>query len=272
MSLLSVKELSISFVNPEGTVDAVKHLSFNVEAGRTLGIVGESGSGKTQTGFAIMGLLERNAKRSGEVCFDGQDILHWSEKKMNRLRSRRIAMIFQDPMIALNPYLTIGRQLTEVLVFHQKLGQREAWVRSVAMLDAVKITQAKQRMQQYPHEISGGMRQRVMIAMALLCRPQLLIADEPTTALDVTVQAQLITLLKEIKQEFKMTMIFISHDLGVVASLCDEILVMRLGECVEYGSRDEVFLRPQHPYTQNLLDAIPRLPERIYEEKGRIRD
>ncbi|WP_432452283.1 MULTISPECIES: oligopeptide ABC transporter ATP-binding protein OppD [unclassified Agarivorans] len=259
MSLLDVKDLRVEFSTPEGSVTAVNDLTFSLEAGQTLGIVGESGSGKSQTAFALMGLLAKNGIITGEALFNGQQILNLPEKKLNAIRAEKIAMIFQDPMTSLNPYMKVGEQLKEVLRLHKGMNNKEAHVEALRMLDAVKMPEAEKRMAMYPHEFSGGMRQRVMIAMALLCRPQLLIADEPTTALDVTVQAQIMTLLNELKSEFNTAIIMITHDLGVVAGLCEKVLVMYAGRTMEYGTAEEVFYRPSHPYTEGLLKAIPRL-------------
>ncbi|MBJ3815541.1 ABC transporter ATP-binding protein [Shimwellia pseudoproteus] len=257
--LLDVNDLRVTFSTPDGDVTAVNNLTFSLRAGETLGIVGESGSGKSQTAFALMGLLAANGRIDGSARFNGSEILNLPERQLNRLRAEQISMIFQDPMTSLNPYLRVGEQLMEVLMLHKKMSKAEAFEASVQMLDAVKMPEARKRMRMYPHEFSGGMRQRVMIAMALLCRPKLLIADEPTTALDVTVQAQIMTLLNELKREFNTAIIMITHDLGVVAGICDKVLVMYAGRTMEYGTARDIFYRPTHPYAIGLLNAVPRL-------------
>ncbi|MDF2153884.1 ABC transporter ATP-binding protein [Vibrio sp. CAU 1672] len=259
MSLLDVKDLRVEFTTQDGIVTAVNDLNFSLEQGETLGIVGESGSGKSQTVFSIMGLLAKNGIISGSAKFEGKEILNLPEKELNKVRAEQIAMIFQDPMTSLNPYMKVSDQLMEVLMLHKGMGKAEAFEESVRMLEAVKIPEARKRITMYPHEFSGGMRQRVMIAMALLCRPKLLIADEPTTALDVTVQAQIMDLLNELKSEFNTAIIMITHDLGVVAGSCDKVLVMYAGRTMEYGTVDEIFYNPSHPYAEGLLKAIPRL-------------
>ncbi|EJH5434308.1 murein tripeptide/oligopeptide ABC transporter ATP binding protein OppD, partial [Escherichia coli O145:H28] len=257
-ALLNVKDLRVTFSTPDGDVTAVNDLNFSLRAGETLGIVGESGSGKSQTAFALMGLLAANGRIGGSATFNGREILNLPERELNKLRAEQISMIFQDPMTSLNPYMRVGEQLMEVLMLHKNMSKAEAFEESVRMLDAVKMPEARKRMKMYPHEFSGGMRQRVMIAMALLCRPKLLIADEPTTALDVTVQAQIMTLLNELKREFNTAIIMITHDLGVVAGICDKVLVMYAGRTMEYGNARDVFYQPVHPYSIGLLNAVPR--------------
>lgn len=264
--LLQVRDLRVEFKTEDGTVTAVNNLNFTLNEGETLGIVGESGSGKSQTAFAVMGLLAKNGRTSGSVQFHGNEILGLPEKQLNRIRAEEIAMIFQDPMTSLNPYMKVGDQLAEVLMLHKGMAKAQAWAEAVRMLEAVKIPEAQKRIKMYPHEFSGGMRQRVMIAMALLCRPKLLIADEPTTALDVTVQAQIMALLNDLKRDFNTTIIMITHDLGVVAGICDKVLVMYAGRTMAYGPTNEIFYHPTHPYTIGLLGAVPRLDAEDGEE------
>jgi peptide/nickel transport system ATP-binding protein len=259
--LLQVADLDVRFRTPDGPVHAVRKLTFDVSAGETLGIVGESGSGKSQSVLAVMNLLADNGRATGSTIFDGQEILNLPAPQMNKIRGARIAMIFQDPMTSLNPYLTIGRQMSEVLCMHRGSRRQAALRECAAMLDAVHITEAERRLGMYPHELSGGMRQRVMIATALLCRPSLLIADEPTTALDVTVQAQILALIRELRRKFDTSILLITHDLGVVAGNCDRVLVMQDGDAKEYGGVDTVFYSPRHEYTKSLLAAVPRLDD-----------
>jgi len=263
MALLEVKNLKVDFETNDGVVHAVRDLSYSLDKGKTLAIVGESGSGKTQGAFALMGLLPKNGRASGSVRFDGKEILNLPLRQINEYRAARIGIIFQDPMTSLNPYLRISRQMTEVLERHKGMSHSAALAESVRFLDAVRIPDAKNRVHMYPHEFSGGMRQRVMIAMALLCGPELLIADEPTTALDVTVQAEIIDLLVDLQEDFGASIILITHDLGIVAGTCEETLVMFNGEVMEYRKTEELFANPEHPYTQGLLSAVPRLDRKV---------
>ncbi len=257
--LLDVRNLTVEFKVQDGLVRAVNGLSFKVYDGDIIGIVGESGSGKSQSMLAIMGLLAGNGKISGSVKFMGQELVGISTAKLNKIRGDKMAMIFQDPMTSLNPYLKISSQMTEVLMLHKNMSYKDALAESIKMLDRVKIPDAKNRVHLYPHEFSGGMRQRVMIAMSLLTKPKLLIADEPTTALDVTVQAQILELLRDLRKEFGMTIIFITHDMGVVANLCDRVNVMYGGWLMETAAIQIIFKNPIHPYTQALLATIPSL-------------
>ena len=259
MSLITVRDLKVNFGTPDGVVEAVRGIDFDLEAGKTLGIVGESGSGKSQTVLSLMGLLADNGRSVGSARFEGRELIGMADRDLRSIRGNRIAMIFQDPMTSLNPYLKIGVQMAQVLELHEGMSRRQALGRCRELLEAVRIPDAGSRLQSWPHELSGGMRQRVTIATALLCTPSLLIADEPTTALDVTVQAQILTLMQELRSDFNAAIIFITHDLGIVAGFCDDMLVMQNGECKERGSVDEVYARPEHPYTQRLLAAVPRL-------------
>ena len=259
--LLNVTGLNVRFRTPDGEVHAVRDLSLQLAAGETLGIVGESGSGKSQSMMSMIGLLAANGRATGSATYRGEELLGMPAGKLRRIRGRRIGMIFQDPMTSLNPYMTVFDQMSQVLIHHEKLGRREARTRCIEMLEAVRIPEPKRRIDMYPHEFSGGMRQRVMIASALLCRPDLLIADEPTTALDVTVQAQILELMKDIRRDFGTAIILITHDLGVVAGLCERVLVMKSGREMECGPVDDIFYRPQNAYTRALLAAVPRLDE-----------
>jgi oligopeptide transport system ATP-binding protein len=265
--LLVVKNLETQFKTQDGIVKAVNNVSFHVDRGETLGIVGESGSGKSVTSLSIMRLIPNPPGRivGGQIIFDGENLLDYTEEEMRHIRGNRIAMIFQDPMTSLNPVLTIGRQITESLELHMKLTPREARNRAVELLQMVGIPGAARRLDDYPHQFSGGMRQRVMIAMALSCNPELLIADEPTTALDVTIQAQILELIQRLQHELGTAVIIITHDLGVVAGMADRVIVMYAGRVVEEGSTEEIFARPRMPYTIGLLRSIPRLDE----EEGR---
>ena len=259
MALLEIRDLSVRFDTADGTIAAVSGVSLDLDRGQTLGIVGESGSGKSQLLFAVMGLLAKNGRATGSARFDGTELIGAPPKVLNRVRAARIAMIFQDPMTSLNPYMRVSDQMAEVLTHHRGLSHAAAVAEAVRMLDAVRIPDARARVRLFPHEFSGGMRQRVLIAMSLLCRPDILIADEPTTALDVTVQAQIMKLLGELQAEFGMATILVTHDLGVIAGFCREVMVMYGGRVMEKAPVDPLFESPAHPYTRGLIGAIPRL-------------
>ncbi|MFJ4203600.1 ABC transporter ATP-binding protein [Streptomyces sviceus] len=266
-SFLSVRDLKVQFSTEDGIVKAVDGLSFDVERGKTLGIVGESGSGKSVTNLTVLGLHNpRTTTVDGEIILDGKELVTANERELEQLRGNKMAMIFQDPLTALSPFYTVGRQLSEPFMKHRGASKREAKDRAVQMLEKVGIPQPKTRFDDYPHQFSGGMRQRAMIAMALMCDPELLIADEPTTALDVTVQAQILDLLKDLQQEFGSAIVFITHDLGVISNMADDLLVMYAGRAVERGSVREVMRAPRHPYTWGLLSSMPRLDSDVNEE------
>ena len=264
--LLSVRGLKIEFGTDQGPAKAVDDLSFDLSAGEVLGIVGESGSGKSVTALSIMGLLPVPPGRvtGGQILFEGSDLLRKSPSEMRKIRGNEISMIFQEPMTSLNPVFTIGDQLTEAVRWHERVGEAAARDRAIEMLNKVGIPSAERRLQDYPHQLSGGMRQRVMIAMALSCNPKLLLADEPTTALDVTIQAQILDLLRALQEEFRMAVIIITHNLGVVAEFADRVLVMYAGRTVEQASVDGVFDRPAHPYSEGLLASIPDLDADVH--------
>ena len=258
MALLEVKDLHTSFFTDAGEVKAVNGVSFNLERGKVLGIVGESGSGKSVTAYSIMQILSDPGKIvSGSIKLDGQELVGSGEKVMKTVRGNKVSIIFQDPMTSLNPTYTIGKQLMEAILLHTDRDKKQAYDRAVEMLRLVNVNEPEKRMKQYPFEFSGGMRQRVMIAMALACEPDILIADEPTTALDVTIQAQILELMKSLQQELGMAIILITHDLGVVAQMCDEVIVMYAGSICEQGTADEIFYNPCHEYTKGLLKSIP---------------
>lgn len=258
MALLQVQDLRVSFFTPAGEVRAVNGVSFQLEKGQVLGIVGESGSGKSVTAYSVLQILEKSGKiLCGSVKYRGQELIGAGEKAMRQIRGNKISIIFQDPMTSLNPTYTIGRQLMEAILLHTDRNRKQAYHRAVEMLGLVNVNEPEKRMQQYPHELSGGMRQRVMIAMALACEPDILIADEPTTALDVTIQAQILELMQKLQKEMGMAIIMITHDLGVVAQLCDRVIVMYAGAIAEQGSVEEVFYHPSHEYTKGLLRSIP---------------
>ena len=259
-TILSIENLRIHFETFAGEVQAIRGVNLKLEKGETLALVGESGSGKSVTAKSIMKLLSNNAVvKEGTIIFKGENILEKSERDMQLIRGKKIAMIFQDPMTSLDPTMKIGKQITEVIIKHEKASKEEADKRAEELLELVGIPNAKERMKQYPHQFSGGQRQRIVIAIALACNPDVLIADEPTTALDVTIQAQILELLKELQQQFQMAIIFITHDLGVVANVADRVAVMYAGKVVEVGTADEVFYNPQHPYTWGLLRSMPTL-------------
>ena len=258
-TILDVKNLNTRFDTPEGEVSAANNINFTLKKGESLGVVGESGSGKTQIFMAIMGLLAKNGKTTGKAIFQGQNLLGMPVAELNKVRGVSLSMIFQDPMTSLNPYLKVSRQMTEVLIEHKGMNKKLALERSIDMLEMVGIPEARKRVHMYPHEFSGGMRQRVMIAIALLCEPDLLIADEPTTALDVTIQAQILELLHNLKEKLGMSIVMITHDLGVIAGICDHVMVMYGGRVVETGSVHNIFSNARHPYTQGLLKSMPRI-------------
>ena len=258
MALLEVNNLHTSFFTDAGEVKAVNGVSFFLERGKVLGIVGESGSGKSVTAYSIMQILASTGKIvEGSIKLDGEELVGAGEKKMKTVRGNKVSIIFQDPMTSLNPTYTIGAQLCEAILLHTNRNKAEARERAVEMLRLVNVNEPEKRMKQYPHELSGGMRQRVMIAMALACEPDILIADEPTTALDVTIQAQILELMRDLQREFGMAIIMITHDLGVVAQMCDEVVVMYAGSICEQGTADEIFYNPKHEYTKGLLRSIP---------------
>lgn len=271
-TIIDVRNLQTSFFTEEGEVRAVDGLHFSIEKGKTLGIVGESGSGKSITSLSILRLIPDPPGKivGGEILFKGENLLEKSNKEMMKIRGNNISMIFQEPMTSLNPVFTAGEQIAESVRIHQKLGKKAAWERAVDMLRLVGIPSPEKRAKQYPFELSGGMRQRVMIAIALACNPELLIADEPTTALDVTIQAQILELMKKLQEELGMAIIFITHDLGVVAEICDKVAVMYAGQVVEYSNVDALFNHPKHPYTVGLLHSLPR-PDEDQEELSVIK-
>ena len=260
MPMLEVKDLRTSFFTPAGEVKAVNGVSFNLDHGKVLGIVGESGSGKSVTAYSIMQILEKTGKIvSGSIKFNGQELVGSGEKVMKNIRGNKISIIFQDPMTSLNPTYTIGKQLMEAIMLHTNRDKKQSRERAVEMLRLVNINEPEKRMNQYPFEFSGGMRQRIMIAMALACEPDILIADEPTTALDVTIQAQILELMQSLQKELGMAIIMITHDLGVVAQTCDEVIVMYAGSICEQGTADEIFYNPKHEYTKGLMRSIPTI-------------
>ena len=266
--ILDIKEERLSFFTPAGEVKALNGVSFTMNQGDVLGVVGESGSGKSVTAYSVMGLTAYPGKLvGGKVWFNGHEIEKMKEKDFRKIRGNEVSIIFQDPMTSLNPVYTIGNQIVEVIRLHTDKNKADAWARAKELLELVGINEPEKRLKQYPHELSGGMRQRVMIAIALACEPKLLIADEPTTALDVTIQAQILELMQDLRKKLGMSIIMITHDLGVVAQMCEKIAVMYAGHIVEYGTTDEIFYNPQHEYTKGLINSIPKLNA---EEKERL--
>jgi oligopeptide transport system ATP-binding protein len=260
-TLLDVKNLNVHFQTPEGELQAVRDVSFSLRPGETLGVVGESGSGKSQTMLAMMGLLANNARAVGQVLFRGENILNVPTGQLNRVRGPKLAMIFQDPMTSLNPFLTVERQMTEVLQTHQNASRGQARTAAIKMLENLRIADPLRCLQSHPHQFSGGMRQRIMIAMALLSQPEVLIADEPTTALDVTVQAQIVALLRQLQQDHGTSIIMVTHDLGLVAGLSDQVMVMYGGRVMEHAQADDIFYQTRHPYTRALLESVPQIEQ-----------
>jgi oligopeptide/dipeptide ABC transporter ATP-binding protein len=273
-SLIQVKNLTTHFFTPEGVVRAVERVSFGIDKGRTLGVLGESGCGKSVTALTVMRLIPDPPGRilEGEITFEDSDLLQLSPGDMRQVRGRDIAMIFQEPMTSLNPVYTIGDQIAETYIIHQGMGKPEAFQRAAEMLRLVGIPAPERRVHEYPHQLSGGMRQRAMIAMAMACRPKLLIADEPTTALDVTIQAQILDLMLGLQEELGMAIMIITHDLGVIAEVSDEVVVMYAGQVVEYASIETLFLQPRHPYTLGLMSSIPQLGRKFKEGKARLKE
>ena len=277
-NLIEVKKLVTQFSGKNGTVTAVDGVSFSIRKGKTLGIVGESGCGKSVTSMSILRLIPAHSGKiaSGEILFGGKDLTKLSEKEIRHIRGNEIAMIFQDSMTGLNPVMTIGKQLVETITAHNKMDKKDAWARAEEMLKKVGIPSPAQRLKEYPHQLSGGMRQRVMIAMALSCNASLFIADEPTTALDVTIQAQILELMRELKEKENKSIMLITHDMGVGAEMADDVMVMYAGKEMEYGDVRSIFKNPLHPYTQGLLKSIPRLDqdssEKLFNIKGSVPD
>lgn len=271
--LLEVDSLKTHFFTRKGVVKSVDGISFSINKGEILGIVGESGAGKSITGFSILGLIDKPGRIvEGSINFDGEDLVKMSEKELRGVRGNKISMIFQDPQTSLNPVITIGKQMMEAILYHKKdISTKDAHEACVKILELVGLPAARKRMKSYPHELSGGMKQRVVIAIALLNNPKLLIADEPTTALDVTIQAQILYLMKQLSKDFESSLILITHDIAVVSQLCDKIAVMYAGRIVEYGKKEDIIFNPQHPYTRGLIECLPRLDdtkERLYQIPG----